>query len=136
MLTSKLNGQTSHPIRHLLASLELLGILGIKEKHRMEVSVTHMADNWSRKSVVDDVLLGLCDDGGQGRDRHTRVGCDRPAARPECNVGVVAVVPSSPQASPLLLLYGVLELPGPVLAGQVAHCLGLLVQLCLGAVEL
>ena len=42
----------------------------------MEVSVTNMADNGSGQSVVDDVLLGLSDDGGEGRDGDTAVGGD------------------------------------------------------------
>ena len=102
----------------------------------MEVPIPDVAHDGSRQAVVDDVLLGLCDDGGQGGDGDTDVGGDGPTARPQCNVGVVTVVPSCPQPGSLLQLQGVLELAGPVLAGQVAHCLGLLVQLCLGAVEL
>ena len=128
--------QPSHPVRHLLAGPELLGILGIKKQHRMEVSVTNMADNRTRQSVVDDVLLGLGEDGGQGGDGDADVCGDGPAARPESDVGVVAIVPGCPQSAPLLRLQGELELPGALEAGQLAHCLTLLLHLGLRAVEL
>ena len=102
----------------------------------MEVAVPNMADNRPSQSVVDDVLLGLSEDGGEGGDGDADVRGDGPAAWPEADVGVVAVMPGSPQPGPLLRLQGLLELPGPVLAGQAAHCPGLLGHLGLRAVEL